>query len=373
MSAASCSNEAVTGVTRSHPGVCLDELAARLNGEGKDGEVTVAGDAACVVYQVAPLEQAGTGHIAFLANPRYRAGLKVTRASAVILAHPMLTALPAGVSALVTANPYLCYARVAALLNPRVRKTPGVHPSATVETGVVIPPSCHIGANVWIGAGSKLGERVEVHANAMIAENVEIGADSVIYPGVSIYAGCRVGERAIIHSGAVIGADGFGFAPDFPRQPDGEGMQGEDGLWVKIPQVGAVVIGHDVEIGANTSIDRGALADTIIGDGVKLDNQIQVGHNCVIGAHAVIAGCVGIAGSAQIGHHVALGGAAMVLGHLSIAPHTEISPGSMVMTSIKEPGKYTALFPLLRHEAWRKLAARLRSSCRRGLQAADTA
>jgi UDP-3-O-[3-hydroxymyristoyl] glucosamine N-acyltransferase len=197
---------------------------------------------------------------------------------------------------------------------------------------------------------------VEIRANAAIGEGVTIGEDSVIHPNVSIYPGCRLGRRAIVHSGAIIGADGFGFAPDFPAR----GEEGRAGRWVKIPQIGGVVIGDDVEIGANTSIDRGALEDTVIGDGVKLDNQIQIGHNCVIGEHTVIAGCVGIAGSARIGHHSAIGGAAMILGHLEIAPGTEISPGSMVMKSIRQPGKYTALYPLEKHEDWLRNAALVR-------------
>ncbi|MCL2020697.1 MAG: UDP-3-O-(3-hydroxymyristoyl)glucosamine N-acyltransferase [Betaproteobacteria bacterium] len=327
-------------------GFSLAEIAARLAGVLP---LAVAGDATCRVTQAGALESAEPGQITFLANPKYRPYLKTTRASAVILTPAMVDELPSGMAALLTSNPYLCYAHVVAILNPSARKNPGVHPAATVEEGAIIPASCHVGAGAWVGAGAILGERVEIHANAMIGEKVEIGADSVIYPGVSIYPGCRIGARAIIHSGAVIGADGFGFAPE-----------GGEGGWVKIAQTGSVVIGNDVEIGANTSIDRGAIADTVIGDGVKLDNQIQIGHNCVIGEHSVIAGCVGIAGSAKIGHHVALGGAAMILGHLVITPHTEISPGSMVMSSIQEPGKYTALYPLERHDSWLKNAALLR-------------
>jgi len=327
-------------------GLSLAEIAARLAGVVP---VEVAGDGACRVTQAGALDAAKSGQIAFLANPRYRSYLCNTRASAVILTPQMAAELPEGMAALLTPNPYLCYAHVVALLNPPARKTPGIHPAATIEAGAEIPASCHVGAGAWIGSGTVLGERVEIHANAMIGERVVIGAESVIYPGVSIYADCRIGARAIIHSGAVIGADGFGFAPE-----------GGEGRWIKIPQIGSVVIGDDVEIGANTSIDRGAIEDTIIGDGVKLDNQIQIAHNCVIGAHSVIAGCVGIAGSAKIGHHVALGGAAMILGHLAIAPHTEISPGSMVMKNIRESGKYTALYPLERHDDWLRNAALVR-------------
>ncbi|MDR0735824.1 MAG: UDP-3-O-(3-hydroxymyristoyl)glucosamine N-acyltransferase [Zoogloeaceae bacterium] len=315
------------------------------------------GNADVRIHQVASLQSARPGEIAFLANPKYRKRLRDTRASAVILHPGMASALPLAASGepllavILTANPYVYYARVAALLNPAARRTAGTHPSAIVESAV--PLSCHIGPGVWIGSGVTLGENVEILAHAHIGADVVIGADSVIHPGVSIYPGCRIGQRAIIHSGAVIGADGFGFAPDFDR---------EGGEWVKIPQVGRVVIGNNVEIGANTSIDRGALEDTVIGDGVKLDNQIQIAHNCVIGEHTVMAGCVGVAGSARIGHHCAIGGAAMILGHLEIAPHTEISPGSMVMKNITQSGeKYTALYPLERHADWLKNAAQLRS------------
>ena len=325
----------------------LDQIVGRLS-VVCPGEVH--GEGATPIRQIAPLQSAEFGKIAFLANPKYKKHLRDTRASAVILRPDMAAELPAGMAAILTPKPYVYYARVAALLNPPTRLAAGVHATATVESD--IPASCHIGAGVWVGAGVTLGERVEIRAHATIAEGVTIGADSVIHSGVSIYADCQIGERAILHSGAVIGADGFGFAPDFANDK-------EAGEWVKIPQIGRVIIGNDVEIGANTSIDRGALEDTIIGDGCKLDNQIQIGHNCVIGAHTVIAGCVGIAGSAHIGHHSALGGAAMILGHLEIAPGTEISPGSMVMKNITQPGKYTALYPLERHEHWLKNAAQL--------------
>ena len=314
----------------------------------------VHGDGATPIRQIAPLQSAESGQIAFLANPKYKKHLRDTRASAVILHPNMAAELPAGMAAILTPMPYVYYARVAALLNPPARLAAGVHPTATVESE--IPASCHIGAGAWVGAGVTLGERVEIRAHATIGAGVAIGADSVIHPHVSIYADCQIGERAILHSGAVIGADGFGFAPDFSAVSANNGTGG----WVKIPQIGRVIIGNDVEIGANTSIDRGALEDTVIGDGCKLDNQIQIGHNCVIGAYTVIAGCVGIAGSTHIGHHCALGGAAMILGHLEIAPGTEISPGSMVMKNITQPGKYTALYPLERHEHWLKNAAQLR-------------
>ncbi|MDR3353261.1 MAG: UDP-3-O-(3-hydroxymyristoyl)glucosamine N-acyltransferase [Zoogloeaceae bacterium] len=321
----------------------LAAIVARLGGEAQ-------GEARCAIRAVAPLKNARAGEIAFFAQPRFRAALATTQASAVILRPEEASRLPPGLAAILTPNPYAYYARLTALLHPPPRHTPGVHPSAVVESE--IPASCHVGAGAVIGPGVRLGERVTVHAHAVIGADVEIGEQSVIHAHVVIYPGCRIGARAILHGGAVIGADGFGFAPDFSA--DGAGA------WVKIPQIGRVVIGDDVEVGANTSIDRGALEDTVIGDGVKLDNQIQIGHNCVIGEHTVIAGCAGIAGSTRIGHHSAIGGAAMILGHLHLAPHTEISPGTMVMKSLAEAGKYTALYPLETHQQWLRNAAHLR-------------
>lgn len=322
----------------------LAEIVAHLGGE-------IRGDRETRIARISPLPNAAAGDIAFLANPRYRQYLASTAASAVILSPSLADALPEHVAAILTPAPYLYYAKVAALLYPAKRMSPGVHPSATLES--TVPASAAIGPGARIAQNVRLGERVEIHANAVIGEEVVIGADCVIHANVVIYPGCRIGERAIIHSGAVIGADGFGFAPDFA--PEGSGR------WQKIPQVGRVLIGDDVEIGANTSIDRGALEDTVIGDGVKLDNQIQIAHNCVIEAHTIIAGCAGIAGSTRIGHHSAIGGAGMILGHLNIAPHTEISPGTMVMKSIPQEGeKYTALYPLFRHRDWQHNAAQLR-------------
>ncbi|MGE5385910.1 MAG: UDP-3-O-(3-hydroxymyristoyl)glucosamine N-acyltransferase [Betaproteobacteria bacterium] len=323
-------------MSEGHTGLSLKEIAARLGGD-------VLGDGETRVMQVGALATAGIGQISFLASPKYRAQLESTRATAVVVppAFEQGTALPR----IVAANPYAYYARVTALLNPRRTAPAGIH--ASVSTASPIPASASVGAGVSIGAGVTLGEEVILHPGCVIGDGVSIGAGSELYPNVTIYAGCTIGRNAIIHSGAVIGADGFGFAP-------------EAGHWVKIPQIGGVRIGDDVEIGANTSIDRGALDDTVIGNGCKLDNQIQIGHNCIIGDHVVIAGCVGIAGSARIGNGCMLGGAAMILGHLTIADGTTISPGSMVMKSIDKPGKYTALYPLEEHGRWLHNAAHVR-------------
>ncbi len=314
----------------------LAEIAARLGGD-------VLGDPETRISRVATLASAGSGAIAFLANPKYRSQLASTAAEAVIL--PANAAAETERPCIVTRNPYAYYARVAALLNPPAEIVPGIHPSAQIACSV--PDSAQIGQNVVIGQDVALGESVVVHAGVVIGDGVTIGAGSVLHPRVIIYRGCRVGERAIIHAGAVIGADGFGFAPD-------------GGKWVKIPQIGAVVIGDDVEIGANTTVDRGALDDTLIGDGCKLDNQIQVGHNCVIGRHTVISGCTAIAGSVKIGEHCMIGGAAMITGHLSICDGAIISAGTFIAKSITKPVQHTSVYPVETHERWLKNAAHLR-------------
>ncbi|MBI5785629.1 MAG: UDP-3-O-(3-hydroxymyristoyl)glucosamine N-acyltransferase [Rhodocyclales bacterium] len=317
--------------------VTLAEIVARLGGE-------VAGDGRIEVTAITTLDAAGPGQLSFLANPKYRAKLATTKASAVIVAPDVLKDCPT--AAIVTPQPYLYFARVAQWLQPRQRPPVGIHPSAVVEGTVA--DSASIGANVWIGPGAEIGERVVVEANGSIGNDCHVGADSWLHPGVAMYSGCRIGARAIIHSGVVIGADGFGFARE------------TDGSWVKIPQSGRVLIGDDVEIGANTTIDRGALEDTVIEDGVKLDNQIQIGHNVHIGAHTAMAGCVGVAGSARIGRRCTFGGAAMILGHLEIADDVNISSGTMIAKSVPNAGNYTGWVPFLEHADWLKNFSRVR-------------
>ena len=297
----------------------LDRIVAALGGD-------LAGDGGIEVSGIAPLDRAGAGELAFLSNPKYRGQLAGTKAAAVILAPDALAACP--VPAIVTPQPYLYFARAAQLLNPETRPSPGIHPSAVVESEV--PGSASVGPGAWIGRDVEVGEHAVIHAN------------------VSIYPGCRIGARAIVHSGAVIGSDGFGFA----RETTGE--------WVKIPQTGRVIVGDDVEIGANTTIDRGALGDTVIEEGVKLDNQIQVAHNVRIGAHSALAGCVGIAGSANIGRRCTIGGGAIILGHLTLADDVNVSSGTLVAKSIAKPGTYTGTVPFLSHDEWLKNFARLR-------------
>ena len=314
----------------------LDQIVARLG-----GEIVGAGDTA--ISRIATLENAGPGDLAFLANPKYRHQLDTTRAAAVIMAPPAADGLQA---AILTAQPYLYYARVAQWLNPPPAPEPGVHPSAVVEGEVAA--SASIGPNVWIGSGAAIGEGVMIAANCSIGVGVRIGADSRLSANVAIYPGSCLGARCLVHSGAVIGADGFGFARE------------AEGGWVKIPQVGRVLIGDDVEIGAGTTIDRGALGDTVIADGVKLDNQIQVAHNVQIGAHTAMAGCVGIAGSTVIGARCTVGGAASILGHLRIADDVNVAAGTLVMKSIPDAGTYSGAIPFLEHGDWLRNFSRLR-------------
>lgn len=318
----------------------LADIAARLGGD-------VLGDARTLIRQVATLASAGDGEIGFLANLKYKSQLQTTRASAVIVSPDFAEAV--NLPRIVTKNPYAYYARLATLLNPRAAVAPGVHPSA--HSASVVPASVSVGPHVSIGSGVVLGEGTVIHPGCVLGDAVKIGAGSVLYPNVTIYTGCEIGRNAIIHANVVIGADGFGFAPD----------QGE---WVKIPQIGRVVIGDDVEIGASTTVDRGALDNTLIGDGCKLDNQIQIGHNCVIGKHCVIAACAAIAGSVTLQDNVIVGGAAMIAGHVTIASGAVISGGSLVMKNITKPGQYTSVFPLEEHSHWLHNAAQIRHLAR---------
>jgi UDP-3-O-[3-hydroxymyristoyl] glucosamine N-acyltransferase len=298
----------------------LAEIASRLGGR-------VAGDAQTLICQVGSLEHAEAGQISFLSSSKNKSKLCETHASAVILApeNESLTGLPR----IVAENPYAYFARVSQLFNAAVTQAPGVHPSAVVS------------------AKAAIGKGVSIGAGCVVGDDVVIGDDSVLYPRVVIYPKCALGKRVVIHAGAVIGADGFGIAP-------------AEGRWIKIPQIGGVRIGDDVEIGANTTIDRGALDDTVIEDGVKLDNQIQIGHNCRIGAHTAIAGCAGIAGSTRIGAHCTIGGGAMIQGHITIVDHVHVSGGTAITRSILKPGTYTSLYPFDEHGSWKRSTARLR-------------
>jgi len=317
----------------------LAEIVERLGGE-------LVGDPGVTIRQVATLESAGHGDIAFLSQRRYRPLLRATRAAAVILPHAErdVTALPR----ILCADPYLYFARVSTLLNPPREVESGVHPSAVIEPGAYVATSARIGPGCHIGKRAEVGESACIDAGCAIGDEARIGEGSRLYPSVVVYARCVIGRRAIVHSGVVIGADGFGIALDA-------------GQWLKIPQIGRVIIGDDVEIGANTTIDRGALDDTVIEDGVKLDNQIQIGHNVHVGAHTAIAGCVGIAGSARIGRHCTLGGGARILGHLELADGVHISAGTLVTKSINRPGTYTGVYPLQENRDWSRTAVLVRN------------
>ena len=316
----------------------LAEIAARLGG-------VVLGNADTTVSQVATLDSAESGHLTFLASKKYRAQLAATRAGAIVLGAADADAT--NIPRIVSDNPYAYFAKVSALLNPVPTLLPGIHSSAVIGEGAQIDPSAHIGAHVVIGADARIGVGSVIMEGCSIGTGAIIGAQAYLYPRVVVYHGCVLGNRLIAHSGVVIGADGFGIAMD-------------EGRWLKIPQIGRVVIGDDVEIGANTTIDRGALDDTVIEDGVKLDNQIQVAHNVRIGAHTAIAGCVGIAGSSTIGKYCRIGGSAGILGHLQIADNVEISSFTLIGKSIREPGTYTGSFPFSKYEEWRKNASHLR-------------
>lgn len=316
----------------------LSEIASQLGGR-------VLGDAAVRITQIATLETAQPGQISFLTNSKYRGQLATTRASAVILgeADADATELPR----IVTDNPYAYFAKVSAMLNPMPKAVQGVHPGAVIGAGARIDATASIAATAVIGEGATIGAFSVIGEGCCVGANVIIGSHARLYPRVVIYHDCVIGDNLIAHSGAVIGSDGFGFAM-------------EEGRWAKIPQIGRVVIGNDVEIGANTTIDRGALNDTVIEDGVKLDNQIQVAHNVRIGAHTAIAGCVGIAGSTSIGRYCRIGGSAGILGHLQIADHVEIAAFTLIGKSIREAGSYAAIFPFSRTEDWRRNTVHLR-------------
>ena len=320
------------------PSFSLRELTERFGGE-------VRGDPEVRVQQVATLEHATQGQISFFSNKRYRSQLEATGAAAVVVPAEAADWTPA--ACIVSDNPYAYFARLSVFFNPPQVPVPGVHPAAVVHPTAQVAPSASVGPLAVIQAEAVIGEGTAICGGASVGERVRIGRDCLVYANVTVYHDCVIGDRVILHSGAVIGADGFGIA-----------MEG--GRWHKIPQIGRVCIGDDVEVGANTTIDRGALDDTVIEEGVKLDNQIQIGHNCRIGAHTAIAGCTGIAGSTHIGRYCRIGGAAMIGGHLEIADHVEIGGATGVPKSILKPGTYMAVYPMSTHQEWLKNAAHIR-------------
>ncbi|HEY7963702.1 MAG TPA: UDP-3-O-(3-hydroxymyristoyl)glucosamine N-acyltransferase [Steroidobacteraceae bacterium] len=320
--------------------VSLGELAVRFGCE-------LRGDPEARVERVATLANADARSLAFLANPRYRAQLADTRAGAVVLS-PRGSA-DCSAALLLCENPYATYARIAALLYPAPPPVPGVHPTAVVASGARIDPSAEIGPYVVVGAGTSVGARAFVGPHSSLDQDVTVGADVRLVARVSLGRGVQVGARSVLQPGVVIGGDGFGFAP-------------ERGSWVKVPQVGSVRIGADVEIGANTTIDRGAIDDTVIEEGVKLDNLIMIAHNVCIGAHTVIAGCTGVSGSTTIGKRCMIGGAVGFAGHLTITDDVVITGYSAVSHSIASPGVYSSTLPAEEARSWRRLAARFKRS-----------
>ncbi|CAG9181012.1 UDP-3-O-(3-hydroxymyristoyl)glucosamine N-acyltransferase [Cupriavidus respiraculi] len=319
----------------------------------------VVGDATLAVRGLAPLDQAAGDQLSFLSNPLYLPQALSSGAGAIIVSPADLAQIREqggadGRSWLVADKPYVCFAHIAQQFDRAANHDPrtGIDPRASVAPDAVVPASCFIGPNVVIERGARLGERVRILANGYVGAGASIGDDTLLYANVSVYHGCVIGARCILHSGAVIGADGFGFAPDI--RPDGMSF-------VKIPQVGRAVLGDDVEIGANTAIDRGAMGDTVIEEGCKLDNQVQIAHNVRVGAHSVIAGCAAVAGSTKIGRFCMIGGSANFAGHLTIADRTTVSGGTSITKSITKPGgHFTSVFPFLPHGEWERNAAIVR-------------
>ena len=327
-------------------GFALADIAAAL---AADAGGQLLGDPQLRITRIGPLEGATPSTICFLAHPRYRAQLARSLAGCVIVSPALAEEAAQRGAVIVSPDPYLYFAKLTQwwARQVRVRPAAGIHPTAVVDPSASIAAGVVVGPLVVIEAGAMVGEGAVIGSHCHIGAGARIGAATRLAPRVVLGDACHIGQRGIVHSGVVIGADGFGFAPDAGR-------------WVKIEQLGAVRIGDDVELGANTCIDRGALDDTVIGHGVKLDNLVQIGHNVQVGDHTAMAGCAGVAGSARIGAHCTIGGGAIVLGHLELADHVHISAASVVMRSIRQAGQYSGVFPIDDNAAWEKNAATLR-------------
>jgi UDP-3-O-[3-hydroxymyristoyl] glucosamine N-acyltransferase len=318
--------------------VTLGELAVRFG-------LALQGDPARVVESVGTLESAGGHQVAFLANPRLADRLAGCRAGAVIL-HPAAGA-SCPVDRLLSDNPHAAFARIAAVLHPPAFAPAGVHPSAVVAVDAEVHPEAHVGPLCVIGARARIGARAFVGPGSVVGEDAELAEDVRLVARVTVLERVVIGARSILHPGAVVGSEGFGYAPEGPA-------------WIHVPQVGTVRIGQDVEIGANTAIDRGALADTVIGDGVKIDNLVQVGHNCTIGEHTAIAGCAGLAGSSHVGARCRIGGGVGLAGHLSVCDDVTLTGFSLVTADIREPGVYSGGVPAEPAADWRRVVGRLK-------------
>ena len=319
-------------------GISLGELAVRYGCE-------LRGDPDVRVDRVATLANADSHSLAFLANPRYRQQLAATDAGAVVL--DAASAAECATAALVCANPHATYARIATILHPLPAAPPGTHPTAVIAPGARVDPSAHVGALSVVGEGAVIGPRAFVGPQCLIEEEATVGEDARLTARVTVCRRVEIGARTTIQPGAVIGGDGFGFAQ-------------ERGRWIKVPQTGTVRVGSDVEIGANTTIDRGAIEDTVIEEGVKLDNLIMIAHNVRVGAHTALAACVGVSGSTSIGRRCMIGGQVGIGGHLSIADDVIITGCTMVSHSISRPGVYSGGIPLEEAHVWRRLVARFK-------------
>lgn len=317
----------------------LSQLVQQLGGEWRGTDIQITA--------IAPAHRAQADEITFLANPKYKQEVSDSSAGAIIVSAKAAD-LFLERNVIIAPDPYLYFAKVARLFSPIVAARGGVHPTAVIEPSAVVPKSCEIGANVYIGANTVLGERCRVLANSVVEHDCVLGAECVLHPNVTVYYGCTLGQRVELHSGCVIGADGFGLA-----------FAGDS--WFKIPQTGGVTLGDDVEIGANTTIDRGAMSDTVVGKGSKIDNQIQIAHNCEIGSHTVIAAKTGISGSTKIGSYCVIGGGVGTVGHIEIADKTQIGGGTSVTHSVTESGQHIAsIFPMLSYREWAKNAVHIK-------------
>lgn len=320
-------------------GISLADLVGVLGGRLRGGD-------AVKVSKVGTLSSAGPDALSFLANPHYRSQLAQTRAGCVILRESDANDCP--VAAIVADDPYTYYARAAALIMPEPEVAPGMHPSASVDPSAHVDAGAWIGPNAVVGAEAVVGKGASIGPCCVLGEGVQIGEGTRLSTSVTVIARARIGRRCVLHPGVVVGGDGFGIAWDGAR-------------WIKVPQLGSVVIGDDVEIGANTAIDRGAIEDTVIEEGVKLDNLIQIGHNVRIGAHTVIAGCTGVSGSATIGPRCMIAGQVGIAGHIEIAGGTVITGKAVVSHSIREPGQYSGALPMDESRKWRRNSARFRN------------
>ncbi len=318
--------------------ISLGELAVRFGLE-------LRGEPELKIRRVATLSRAEQGSLSFLADSRHRRDLLATHASAVLVTAEDEADCP--VAALIAPNPRVSFAQIVAALHPEIQASPGIDARAAIAPSVRIPISATIGALAVIEDDVEIGERVVIGPGCIVQRGVSIGADTELAARVTLYPRVHIGQRCLLHAGVVIGSDGFGFTP-------------QAGAWLKVPQVGGVRVGDDVEIGANTTIDCGTIDDTVVEDGVKLDNQIHIGHNCVIGAHTAIAGCTGISGSSIIGKRCLIGGGVGIAGHLSITDDVTLTGYTLVTTSIKEPGSYSSGMPSVETKKWRRMVAHLR-------------